>query len=53
MMSLYNMIGVVMAGVLMMLFAVSDRRKNPRRRYREGTNIFMLRRRNSGSAPAA
>jgi len=29
MMSLYNMIGVVTAGVLMMLFAVSDRRKNP------------------------
>jgi len=52
-MSLYNMIGVVMAGVLMMLFAIGGRKKPERRLHWEGANIFMLRRRNSGSAPAA
>jgi len=51
-MGLYNMIGVVTAGVVTMLFAVSDRRKNPRRRHWESTNIFMRRRRNISSAPA-
>jgi hypothetical protein len=53
MMSFYNMIGVVLVGVLMMLFAIGGRKKHPRRRHWEGDNVFMLRRRNRGSAPAA
>jgi len=53
MISLYHMIGVVLVGVLMMLFAIGGRKKHPRRRHWESANVFMLRRRNRGSAPAA
>jgi hypothetical protein len=42
-MSLYNMIGVVTAGVLMMLFAIGNRRKHTRRRHWEDGDIFARR----------
>jgi hypothetical protein len=45
-MSLYNMIGIVMAGVFMMLFAIGNRKKHARRRHWKGAKIFAPRHRN-------
>jgi len=52
-MSLYNMIGIVMAGVFMMLFAIGNRKKHTRRRHWKGAKIFAPRHRDRGPAPAA
>jgi hypothetical protein len=52
-MSLYHLIGVVIAGVLMMLFAIGNRKKHTRHRDWGGAKIFALRRRDHEPAPAA
>jgi hypothetical protein len=52
-MSLYNLIGIVIAGVLMMLFAIGNRKKHTRRRFWEGAKNFAPRHRDRGPAPAA
>jgi hypothetical protein len=52
-MSLYHLIGVVIAGVVMMLLVIGNRKKHMRHRDWGGAKIFALRRRDHGPAPAA